>query len=67
MKIVKLSTLKQGEYFKRIRAGKPAEKVYTRGAYDRGEKRYDCADHDDIWGTGILLRGSTNVAIGFTY
>jgi hypothetical protein len=59
--------LKQGEYFRRIRSGKPTNVTYTRGEYCRFDKKYECANHDDMWGNGILLKGSTVVAVGFTY
>ena len=64
MQAALLKDLPQGEYFKR----KPeAAKVFTRAEYCRDSKRYQCDDHDDIWGNGLLLKGNTIVYIGFTY
>jgi len=55
--------LTKGTFFKR----KPnANKVYTRGDYDREFKKYRCDDWDDI-SRDILLKGTTVVYIGFTF
>ena len=59
----KLSDLKRGEFFKR----KPdARKVYTKGEYDRGSKRYGCEDYEAA-GSEIFLKGDTMVYVGFDY
>jgi len=59
----KLSDLKKGEFFKR----KPtARKVYTKGEYDRGSKRYGCEDYEAV-GSEIFLKGDTLVYVGFDY
>lgn len=64
MQAATIRELKAGEFFKR----KPdANKVYTRAEYCRDAKKYQCDDHSDIWGNGLLLKGSTIVYIGFTY
>ena len=59
-----LKDLPKGEYFKRK---EDSNKVYTRSEYYRDTKKYQCDDHDDAWGNGIQLKGSTVVFIGFTY
>jgi len=59
-----ISQLKAGEFFKRKA---DASKVYTRAEYCRDSKKYQCDDHSDIWGNGLLLKGNTIVFIGFTY
>jgi hypothetical protein len=59
----KLSDLKKGEFFKR----KPtARKVYTKGDYDRGSKKYGCGDYEAV-GDEIFLTGDTMVYVGFDY
>jgi len=59
----KLSDLKKGEFFKR----KPtARKVYTKGDYDRGSKKYGCGDYEAA-GDEIFLTGDTMVYVGFDY
>ena len=59
----KLSDLKKGEFFKR----KPtARKVYTKGEYDRGSKKYGCEDYEAV-GSEIFLKGDTLVYVGFDY
>lgn len=63
MEARKLRDVKRGEFIKR----KPnANKVFTKGEYDREFKKYRCNDQDDI-SRDILLRGSTIVYVGFTY
>lgn len=63
MKAIKLKDVKRGDYIKR----KPdANKVFTKGEYDREFKKYRCDDQDDI-SRDILLRGNTTVYVGFTY
>ena len=58
-----LSNLKKGEFFKR----KPtARKVYTKGDYDRGSKKYGCGDYEAA-GDEIFLKGDTMVYVGFDY
>tara|TARA_R100000951_G_scaffold23673_2_gene19911 strand:- start:2687 stop:2878 length:192 start_codon:yes stop_codon:yes gene_type:complete len=63
MKAIKLKDVKRGEFIKR----KPdANKVFTKGEYDREFKKYRCDDQDDI-SRDSLLGGSTTVYVGFTY
>lgn len=62
-----IAKLKQGEYFKRISKRGLSRETYTRGEYDRTYKRFSCAKHSDIWGWDVMLKGSTVVAVGFTY
>lgn len=60
---VKIKDLKPGNFFIR----KPdSAKVYTRGAYDRSSKTYECTDWRDMnrW---ISLRGDAIVYTGFTF
>ena len=63
----KLSTLKRGEYFRRIIKGEEGKETYTRDEYDRTYKKFACEKHSDVWGNGILLKGSTIVSVGFNY
>jgi|TARA_R100000458_G_C8263931_1_gene239196 predicted GNAT family acetyltransferase len=64
--VVYLKSLKdidKGEYFKR----KPESKtIYTKGNYDRSEKKYQCDNENDI-SKCIYLKGDTVVSVGFTY
>ena len=64
METKQIKDLKSGEYFKRK---EESVKVYTRAEYCRESKKYQCDDHSDIWGNGLLLKGSTVVFVGFTY
>jgi len=58
-----LRQLDTGEYFKR----KPESKtIYTKGSYDRSQKKYQCDNDSDI-SKCIYLKGDTLVVIGFTY
>ena len=63
MTIVKLSTVKNGEYFKKSETSK---KVYIRGPFDRYSKAYSCRDFEDV-NREIFVKGTTNVAVGFTF
>jgi len=63
MQAKKLKDVKRGEFIKRT---PDTGKVYTKGEYDRGFKKYRCDDHDDI-SRDILLNGNTTVYVGFTY
>lgn len=63
MKPVKLASLKQGEYFLR----KPdAKKVYIRGEYNRGDKRYECYEFEDV-NHFIYLKGEVEVYTEFEF
>lgn len=63
MKQVLLKDVPRGEFIKRKA---DAKKVYTRGEYDRAEKRFICDDWDDI-SRAVYLKGSTPVFIGFDF
>lgn len=59
-----IANIKAGEYFKR----KPdAKTVYIRDAYCRESRKYQCVNTNDVWGNGLLLKGTTPVYVGFTY
>lgn len=59
-----LKDLKVGEFFMR----KPdALGVFIRSEYQRDSKKYQCDSCADVWGNGLLLKGSTVVYVGFTY
>jgi len=58
-----LKDIEKGEYFKR----KPESKtIYTKGDYDRSQKKYQCDNESDI-SKCIYLKGDTVVSVGFTY
>lgn len=63
MRQVKLKDVKQGEFIKRKA---DANKVYTRGDYDRSVKRFSCDDWDDI-SRNILLKGDALVFVDFEF
>ena len=65
--LVTVKSLKKGEYFKRIIGGKLSNETYTRDDYDRSAKRFAAEKHSDVWGNGILLKGSVLVTTQFTY
>lgn len=63
MQSILLKDVKKGEFIKR----KPdAKKVYTRGEYDRAEKRFTCDDWDDI-SRAVYLKGNTPVFVDFDF
>ena len=59
----KLKDIPSGEYFKR----KPdAKQIYKKGNYDKSSRDYECMKVQDI-SSGMYLKGSTLVYVGFTY
>lgn len=60
---VRLDSLKRGDFFRRKA---DASKTYTRGAYQRDVKKYQCDDESDI-SRSIDLPGKTLVHVGFDY
>lgn len=60
---VQLKDLKQGEFFI---ISKNAKKVYSKGSYDRSEKKYECNDFNDISACKYLT-GNKTVFINFTF
>ena len=64
--VAKLKDLKKGEFFQRMRNGKPSQKVYTKGAWEIAEKKFWCDSEEDI-SEGIFLKSNTLVFVGFTY
>lgn len=60
---VQIKDLKQGEFFI---LSKNAKKVYSKGGYDRSEKKYECNDFDDISNCKYLA-GNKTVFINFTF
>ena len=61
--IVPLRELKAGTFFRR----KPnAAKVYVRGEYLPGEKKFSCTDYGDT-NREMFLEGSTPVFAGFCF
>ena len=66
--VVELKELKKGEFFKRyrIRNGKPSQKIYTKGKWEIGYRKFWCDSEEDI-SEGIFLKSNTLVVVGFTY
>ncbi len=61
---IALKDIKKGEYLKR----KPdSKKIHIRDEYCREAKKYECMDTEDIWGSGVMLKGTTIVFVGFDY
>lgn len=66
-KKTKLGTLPKGTYFKRFIKGKPTQKIYIKGDYNRSRKRFECNDVEDVLSNGIELKGNTPVTTDFEY
>ena len=66
MERIKIKDLKKGEFFKREIKGKPAEKVFIRGDYDRATKTYSATAYEDI-NEEIFIKADKFVYIGFTF
>ena len=50
-----LRQLPAGTYFRVVsKDGKMSRETYTKGYYIPSDKKYECAKHSDIWGTGAL-------------
>jgi hypothetical protein len=71
--IVPLRALKAGTFFRRIRLfdGKyklqpDASKVYVRGEYIPGKKKFSCTYYDDV-NRETFLVGTTPVFVGFCF
>ena len=47
--------------------GKVGRETYTKGFYIRGDKKFECAKHSDIWGNGRALKGTQRVTTDFYY
>jgi hypothetical protein len=61
--IVPLRDLKAGTFFRR----KPdAAKVYVRGEYLPGEKKFSCTEYGDM-SREMFLRGTAQVFVGFCF
>ena len=55
-------------YFRTVdKNGKVSKETYTKGLYDRVEKKFECAKHSDIWGNGRSLKGTQRVTTNFIY
>jgi len=55
--------IRLGEFVKR---SANAQKVYTRGEYDKASKRYSLVDTDDV-SREVWVKKSTILYVGFTY
>lgn len=62
IKTAKIEDVKKGEYIRPI----GTKKVYTREAFCRFNKKYECSDHDDISNYRYFKKG-TLVEIDFEY
>ena len=66
--VCELRQLPPNTYFRTVdKNGKMSRETYTKGYYDRTEKKFECAKHSDIWGNGRALKGTTKVTTDFTY
>jgi len=61
-----LNHLKTGDYFRKIRNGKPTSRVWVKHCWDASEKKYLCYAFDDTsdW---CYIKGDTTIAAGFTF
>lgn len=64
MQAIQLKDIPKGEFFKRKIDSK---KVYIRADYQRDSKKFQCDDCLDVWGNGLLIKGSALVYVGFEY
>jgi hypothetical protein len=64
--IVNLSTLPKGEFFRKLRKGKPFGDQMTKRDYCRSERKFECYYESDI-SRNAYLSGTTSVAIGEDY
>ena len=63
-----LRQLAKGEYFRIIgKDGKVGKATYTKDYYVPSERKYQCNNHNDIWGNGRQLKGTTKVTTDFYY
>lgn len=66
--VCELRQLPTGTYFRTVdKNGKMSKETYTKGFYDRTEKKFECSKHSDIWGNGRVLRGTQRVTTDFIY
>ena len=63
MQNVTIKSVKPGDYIKRKADSKT---VYTKGAYCKASKAFECTDTEDINKT-IMIKSDKLVFIGFTY
>jgi len=61
--MIRLATLKKGEFFKRT---ENAKTVFVKGHYNRSSKKYSCLDTEDM-NREIFLSGNKQVYIDFEY
>lgn len=66
--VCELRQLPKGTYFRTIdKNGKMSKETYTKGYYERSEKKFVCDKHSDVWGNGRALRGTALVTTDFIY
>ena len=66
--ICELRQLPKGTYFRVVdKNGKVSKETYTRDYYNHGTKKFECAKHSDIWGSGRPLKGTQKVTTDFYY
>ena len=44
-----------------------SKETYTKNYYERGEKKFQCDKHSDIWGNGRMIKGTQKVTTDFIY
>ena len=63
-----LRQLPKGTYFRTLdKNGKISREIYTKGYYERSEKKFVCDKHSDVWGNGRVIKGTTKVTTDFIY
>ena len=66
--ICELRQLPKGTYFRTLdKNGKMSKETYTKNYYERGEKKFQCDKHSDIWGNGRMIKGTQKVTTDFIY
>lgn len=64
---MQLKELKKGDFFRIITKAGTGRKTYTKGDYDRAEKKYLCTDYEDAGSEGRYFKPSQEVTTEFTY
>lgn len=65
-----LRQLPSGSFFRIVRKdGSLSRKTYLKekGSYDSSSRKYVITECDDVWGSGIEMKGTTKVSTKFTY
>lgn len=66
-KLMPIEKVPMGEFIRKVKKnGEPMQTVFTRQAFCRFEKKYQCDDENDI-SRCVYLKKGTLVQVGFDY